>query len=577
MLKIAVAQINPTLGDIEGNIKKILSFYQRGVEAGADLVVTSECSVTGYPLEDLVRKREFLTRVRDAVIHISPNLVEGVGLIVGTPWVILDDTKVYNAAVLLQKNSIPQFAFKYELPNYGVFDEKRVFTQADLDDIHPMVFKGYKLGTLICEDTWFPTVSRTLRDKGAQLLLSINGSPFEIYKQKVRYKTVAKRVGETGLNCLYTNQVGGQDELVFDGSSFIMSDQRNRDGFDRFIYQEPYVSSQMKRMAEDFQVFTFMPDANGRLFHDDGKGMGDIWESYDEDSKETTYNALILGLRDYFEKSRIFKGVVLGLSGGIDSALVATIAADALGADKVRCIRLPGMYSSDHSLKDAADLATNLGAKCNTINIQSAVDAFLSNPDLLAIFNEDGPYKEDTTEENAQARSRGLYLMAVSNKKGELLLSTGNKSEVSVGYATLYGDMCGGFNPLKDIYKTYVFDLCKWRNDNIPALSLCRKKNVIPVNTITKPPSAELKPGQVDQDSLPPYEVLDGILKGLVEYEWQMDIFERKGFDRKTVERVMRMLNNSEYKRRQACPGTKITSKLFGRDRRYPIINHSNT
>lgn len=577
MLKIVAAQVNPTLGDIDGNIAKILSQYERGVVAGADLVVTSECAVTGYPLEDLVRKREFLNRVRDAVIHISPKLVEGVGLIIGTPWVILDDTKVYNAAVLLQKNAAPQFAYKYELPNYGVFDEKRVFTSADFDDIHPMVFKGYKLGTLICEDTWFPRVSGKLRERGAQILISINGSPFEIYKQKVRYRTVAKRVKETGLNCLYVNQVGGQDELVFDGSSFIMSQQREQKGFSRFTYKEPYVSAQMGRMKEDFALYTFNLSDDGIFYHDDGVGKGSSWEEYEEDAKAVTYNALILGLRDYYEKSRIFKGVTLGLSGGIDSTLVATIAADALGAEKVRCIRLPSMYSSDHSLKDAADLATNLGAKCHTINIQNAVDAFITNPDLLSIFREDGEYQEDTTEENVQARSRGVFLMAVSNKKQELLLSTGNKSEVSVGYATLYGDMCGGFNPLKDIYKTFVFDLCKWRNENIPDLSLCRRLGVIPVNTITKPPSAELKPGQVDQDSLPPYDVLDGILKGLVEYEWTMDMFANKGFDLDTVKRVMRMLNNSEYKRRQACPGTKITSKIFGRDRRYPIINHSNT
>jgi NAD+ synthase len=575
MLKIAIAQINPTLGDIEGNINKILSVYNQGVKAGADLVVTSECSVTGYPLEDLVRKHEFLNRVREAVIHIAPKLDEEVGLIVGTPWTLLDDEKVYNAAVLLQKNKMPQFAFKYELPNYGVFDEKRVFTQADFDDIHPMTFKGFKLGTLICEDTWFPRVSTKLKSCGAQILISINGSPFEIHKQKVRYKTVASRVKETGLNCIYVNQVGGQDELVFDGSSFIMSQNINPED-NIFRYREPCVSTQMKRMDEDFACFTFKNES-GILVHDNKSTFIDNWTVYEEDAKEITYNALVLGLRDYYKKSRIFNGVVLGLSGGVDSAIVATIAADALGSDKVLSVRLPSKYSSEDSLKDAADLADRMGIRCETIGIQGAVDALEMNENLQDIFINAGKTTTDTTEENIQARIRGNYLMSISNKLGLLLLSTGNKSEVSVGYSTLYGDMCGGFNPLKDIYKTFVFDLCKWRNDNIPSLSLCRKKDVIPTNIITKPPSAELRPDQKDEDSLPPYDVLDNILKGLVEYEWTMDIFRKKMFDEETVKSVMRMLNNSEYKRRQACPGTKITSKIFGRDRRYPIINWSNT
>ena len=567
--------MNPILGDVVGNIKKTLKFYNQAVQQGADLVVCSEANITGYPLEDLVRKHDFLYMVRDEVLKISPLLTEGVGLIIGTPWTIIDDQKVYNAAVLLQKEDMPQFSFKYELPNYGVFDEKRVFTSADYTDIRPMHFKGYKLGTLICEDTWFEKVSKTLKDQGAQILISLNGSPFEYAKQNVRYEVVEKRCIETNLDCVYVNQVGGQDELIFDGSSFVVT-----------IIQKMYTKYanpdvKLKRMMEDMRVVNFKDD-NG-VFRLDRNDVDQILDNTPypigpehevENYCETTYNALVLSLRDYYEKSGIFKGVCLGLSGGVDSALVAAIAADALGKEKVLTVRLPSKYSSDHSLSDAADLANRIGVRCKTIDIQQTVDALEFNESLQNIFKEEGKTEADTTEENIQARVRGNFLMSISNKLGYLLLSTGNKSEVSVGYATLYGDMNGGFNVLKNIYKTDVFSLCEWRNKNIPELSICLTLDVIPQNIITKPPSAELRPDQKDQDSLLPYPRLDAILRCLIDEGKSIaETVDITGETIDNVVRIRRMISLSEYKRFQSCPGPKVGHIDFGDDWRFPIIN----
>jgi NAD+ synthase len=435
--------------------------------------------------------------------------------------------------------------YKHELPNYGVFDEKRVFAAAPLQS--PVHFRGVKLGVPICEDLWFSDVSECLAESGAEILLCPNGSPFDIHKMDQRLNMAVARQNETGLPIVYVNQVGGQDELVFDGGSFV---------FDR-----------------GRQVKAQLPMFRGTIALTHWRRTNDGWTcdpalmSPEPALLEKIYQAMMLGLQDYVRKNR-FPGVLLGLSGGIDSALTAAVAVDALGADKVHAVMMPSPYTSAHSLEDAAACAKLLGISYETISIEPAMQAFGAM--LAPSF---AGRNSDTTEENIQSRARGVTLMALSNKLGYMLLTTGNKSEMSVGYATLYGDMCGGYSVLKDIYKMTVFALCRWRNAHHPAGALGPRGPVMPERVITKPPSAELKPNQTDQDSLPPYEVLDGILEGLVEGEMTVDEIAAKGYDRATIVRVWRMLDLAEYKRRQAPPGVKISSRAFGRDRRYPITN----
>ena len=543
-LKIALAQSNPAVGNISGNAALITAARAEAAKLGADLVVFSELTVSGYPPEDLVYRPAFLDAVAAAVEGLAATTADGgPGLIIGAPW--RDKGEVYNAALLLDGGTIAGVRFKHHLPNYGVFDEYRVFAAGPAPG--PMIFRGIRLGVLICEDMWFEDVAETLAESGAEILVVPNGSPFELDKPDVRVTHAVARVTETRLPLIYVNQVGGQDDLVFDGGSFVLNSDR------ALTVQMPWWQSKIFltkwRRKEAGWVCEFQPPA----------APGDRLEN--------VYQAMVTGLRDYVTKNR-FPGVVLGLSGGIDSALAAAVAADALGAEKVHCVMMPSLYTSDASLEDAAACAKLLGARLDTINIGPAMDAYAGM--LKPLFADAKP---DITEENLQSRARGMTLMALSNKFGKMVLSTGNKSEMSTGYATLYGDMCGGYAVLKDVYKTTVFAVCRWRNAHKPAGALGPEGPVMPERVITKPPTAELKPNQKDQDTLPAYEVLDGILKCLIEGEMGVAAVTAKGFDEATVRRVYRMLKTAEYKRRQAPPGVKITHIAFGRDYRYPITN----
>ncbi len=543
-LKIALAQLDPHAGDIIANLAAIRRARNEAARLGADLVLTPEFSIAGYPPEDLVRKPAFVAACDEAIAELAADTADGgPGLVVGGPW--RDGHHLYNAAFLLDGGKILARRAKHELPNYGVFDEKRVFDAGPAPG--PVAFRGFRLGLMVCEDWWFPAVAETLTESGAEVLLSINGSPFEADKQSLRISLAVARVVETGLAFLFLGLTGGQDELVFEGASFVLNPDRS------LAVQLPYFEEAVRltewRREGDRLVCTPqpLPPEPARL--------------------ELIYRSMMLGLADYVRKNR-FPGVILGLSGGIDSALSAAVAVDALGPDRVRAFMMPSPYTSAESLEDAAECARKLGISCETIPITGAMAA--CGAALAPVF--DGR-QADITEENIQSRSRGLILMALSNKFGDMLLTTGNKSEMSVGYATLYGDMCGGYSVLKDVYKTTVFALSRWRNAQRPPHALGPAGAVMPERVITKPPSAELKPDQTDQDTLPPYETLDAILEGLVEGEKSVDTLVEDGFDRATVLRVWRMLDRAEYKRRQAPPGVKITSRAFGRDRRYPITN----
>ena len=543
-LSIALAQLNPTVGDLPGNARRILAARAEAAARGADLVVCPELSVSGYPPEDLVLKPFFLDKAAAAVAAIAdPTPDGGPALLVGAPW--RQDGAVYNAALLLDGGKVAAVRLKHDLPNYGVFDEKRVFVPGPLPG--PVNFRGVRLGVMICEDMWTPDVAETLAESGAEILISPNGSPFETGKLDRRLNLATQRVVETGLPLIYVNQVGGQDELVFDGASFAL-------GADRAL------ASQAPAFAESLLLTRWSRDGDGWVCAE-----GAHYPPPDE--LAAIYQALMLGLRDYVNKNR-FPGVILGLSGGIDSALSAAVAVDALGADRVHGVMMPSPYTSRDSLEDAAESAELLGCRIDTIPIIPAMEAFSSM--LAPAFAGRDP---DITEENLQSRARGVVLMALSNKFGAMVLSTGNKSEVSVGYATLYGDMCGGYSVLKDVYKTTVYALSRWRNENLPDGARGPAGRVVPERVLTKAPTAELKPDQTDQDSLPPYDELDDILRCLVEEEMGVPDIVARGHAPATVDKVWRLLHVAEYKRRQACPGVKITSRLFGRDRRYPITN----
>ncbi len=544
-LSIAIAQINPTVGDIDGNMQLLERVAREAATQHADLVVTSELAASGYPPEDLVLKTAFQDRLMAAVRDLAKTLhAEGLpAMVLGTPW--RDDDKLFNAAVLLDGGEVKHVRKKYELPNYGVFDEKRVFDQGPMPG--PIPFKGVRLGVMICEDLWFADVAECLEESGAEFLISLNGSPFDVDKVDVRLNTALARVTETGLASLYVNQVGGQDELAFDGGSFVINPDYTM-AMRAPFWRDAVITTEWTRTADGW---TCAP--------------GDVTPSLDRD--ENIYAAMVTGLRDYVAKNG-FPGVVLGLSGGVDSALSAAVAVDALGADNVWAVMMPSPYTSAESLEDAAACADLLGVKLDNVNIGPAMGAFEQM--LAPLF--DGRVS-DITEENIQSRARGLLLMALSNKFGHMLLTTGNKSEMSVGYATIYGDMCGGYSVLKDVYKTTVFELCHWRNANRPLGLLGPDGPVMPERVITKPPSAELRPDQKDEDSLPPYDALDDILHGLIEHEQSVDDVTARGHDVETVKRIWRLLDRAEYKRRQAPPGVKISLRAFGKDRRYPITN----
>ncbi len=543
-LSIALAQLNPTVGDVIGNAARLREARDEAARLGADLAVASELALSGYPPEDLVVRPSFQETVHRELDTLAAETADGgPGLLVGAPWT--ENGSVYNAAVLLDGGRIADVRRKYDLPNYGVFDEKRVFSPGPLPG--PVNFRGVRLGVMICEDMWTDEVTECLEESGAEILIVINGSPFEVDKADERLNLAVARVTESRLPIVYVNQVGGQDELVFDGSSFVLD-----------------ADAALKGQAPSWRE-EILPTSWRR---ENGAWLCDTAERHPPpDGLAAIYEAMTLGLRDYVTKNG-FPGVIIGLSGGIDSALTAAVAADALGPERVRCVMMPSPYTSIESLEDAAGTARLLGVALDEVSIELAMGAF--DTMLSPLF---GNAEADTTEENIQARSRGMALMALSNKTGNMVLSTGNKSEMSVGYATLYGDMCGGYSVLKDVYKTTVFALARWRNENLLPRMLGPEGRAIPERVIVKPPSAELKPDQRDDDTLPPYDTLDRILDGLVERDMGVDAVVDEGFDRALVLRVWRMLLGAEYKRRQAPPGVKITRRSFGRDRRYPIVN----
>src|ERR1700674_225042 len=540
-LNIAIAQLNPTVGDVAGNAEQ--ARRARTHAAGADLVIFPELFIAGYPPEDLVLKPAFQAACRSSVEALARETASGPAMLIGVPWV--EDGKLYNAVCLLRGGRIAAVRFKVDLPNYGVFDEKRVFTPGPLPG--PIELNGVRIGAPICEDIWGPDVTECLTETGADLLIVPNGSPYDRTKPDVRLNQAVARVTESGLPLLYVNQAGGQDELVFDGASFALNADRS------LAFQLPAFTEAI--------ALTRWERAGGTWRCVDGPRASVL------EGDEADYAACVIGLRDYVKKNG-FPGVVLGLSGGVDSALCAAMAVDALGPERVHCLMLPFRYTSEESIHDAAAAAKALGVRYDVLPIAPAVEGIEAS--LKELFK---GLPRDTTEENIQARVRGVVLMSVSNKFGSMVATTGNKSEMSVGYATLYGDMNGGFNPIKDLYKTEVYRLSRLRNRWKPAGALGPDGPVIPENVITRAPTAELRDNQKDQDSLPPYEVLDAILERLVEREEPVAMIVAAGFDAETVKRVERMVNIAEYKRRQAAPGVKVTLRNFGRDRRYPITN----
>ena len=540
-LNILVAQLNPVVGDIAGNLELARQALVEGKSRGADLVVLSELFILGYPAEDLVLKSAAVEDSMKAVEALAEDTADGPAILIGSPWA--EHGKRHNSVVWLAGGKITGRYDKRELPNYGVFDEKRIF---DAGEGPPPLFElnGVTLGIAICEDIWYPRVPGMLAEAGAEMLIVPNGSPWRRTVQVERH-TSFSAWHKTGVPYLFVNQVGGQDELVFDGSSYAV----DHDGTEHQLLGD-FVTG-MARVTYDGETHRFESDAQASLTEG--------WEA--------EYRAATLALGDYVNKNK-FPGVVLGMSGGIDSALTAAIAVDALGADRVWCVMMPSKYTSSESLEDAKACAEALGVRYDTINIRPGVDAM--GEMLASAFAETQP---DTTEENIQSRLRGMTLMALSNKFGHMVVTTGNKSEMAVGYATLYGDMCGGYNALKDFYKTEVFELAKWRNTAVPKGALGPGGEVIPERIITKPPSAELREDQKDEDSLPPYDVLDDILRGLVDQEEPIEAILARGHDRALVKRIEHLLYIAEYKRRQAPPGVKVGGKNFGRDRRYPITN----
>jgi NAD+ synthase len=541
-LKIAFAQMNQRVGDLEGNAAAMLEMRRRA--AGADLLLCPELQLVGYPPEDLVLKPEFVRRVHECTDELVAATVEpGPAILIGT--IIHEDGQTFNAMILADGGQVLARTLKRELPNYGTFDEKRIFTPGPMPE--PIEFKGVKIGVPICEDIWQEVVCGHLADAGAEMLLVPNGSPYELDKDDKRYQLVRSRALQTALPIVYLNRVGGQDELAFDGSSFIVHPDGER-VVQMADWDEALLITDWARTPEGWRCAT-------RETH--------TLDAFPQD----VYQAMIVGLRDYVTRNG-FPGVILGLSGGIDSALSAAVAVDALGADKVWCVMLPSRYTSAESQDDARECARLLGCRHDVVSIAPGVDA------VGAMF----PDMSGLAAENVQARLRMVALMALSNSGGQMLLTTGNKSEMSVGYATLYGDMAGGYSVLKDAYKTTVFALSRWRNENKPESALGPGGPVMPLRVITKPPTAELRPDQKDEDSLPPYSVLDRILEGLVDKEMSVrEVANATGEDVALVADIESRLLKAEYKRRQAPPGVKIGNRNFGRDRRYPISNFFHT
>ena len=542
-LKIALAQLNPLVGDVSGNIEKLISI-RSNLNNDIDILVAPELYVSGYPIDDLVLREDFLNLVESEINKLVKCTKDNKSaIIVGAPR--KDNNHIKNSVFVIENGNIVSIKDKYELPNTGVFDEQRIFKQGSLEDC--VIIKGIKFGLPICEDIWEKTVLEKLSKSGAEIIIAINASPFTVSKNEERENIAILRVNETKLPIVYLNRTGGQDELIFDGSSFAL----NHDG------KKFYSSSEFKEETVEINF----QKSNGKWL-----GHGNLNNS--SSPSERLYKALVLGLRDYVNNNK-FPGVVLGLSGGVDSALVAALATDAFGPDLVQAIMLPSPFTGDESLNDAKEAAELLNINCSNLKIS---DAMKIVENILGDFK--GPsFEPGITEENIQSRLRGLLLMALSNRYGYMVLATGNKSEYAVGYSTLYGDMCGGYAPIKDVWKTDVFKLCNWRNENYSDLFKGPKGKVIPKNIINKAPTAELRDNQKDTDSLPEYNILDEILKGLVEDEISVEKIVSKGFDRKVVEKTAQLLARSEYKRFQAAPGPKVTNKAFGRDRRFPLTS----
>ena len=540
--RLTIAQLNATVGDLRGNAEKARDAWRTARDAGADMVALPEMFITGYQTQDLVLKAAFTEQAVAAVMELGQSLTGGPAIGIGGPW--REGDKLHNAYFVFRDGKLVARVLKHHLPFKQLFDELRLFDSGPISG--PYVVGDARIGSPICEDSWYPDVAETLAETGAEILVVPNGSPYHREKLDLRMGHMVGRVVETGLPLVYVNMVGGQDDQLYDGASFVLNP-----GGKKVVQLPPF--------QEAVEHVDFIRTAEG-------------WQAQpglmapQPDAWEQDYHAMMLGLREYLRKSG-FRKVVLGLSGGIDSALVATIAADAIGPGNVRCVMLPSEYTSQGSLDDAADCATRLGTRLDTVKIDGARDAVSG---ALAHLMEGT--QPDVTEENIQSRLRGVMLMALSNKFNEMLLTTGNKSEVAVGYATIYGDMAGGYNPIKDLYKTRVFETSRWRNANHRDWMMGPKGEVIPPQIISKPPSAELRPDQKDEDSLPPYEVLDAILEGLVEKDLALKDLVAQGFDADTVRKVEKLLYISEWKRYQAAPGPRISTKAFWLDRRYPLV-----
>ena len=542
-LKIVLAQLNPIVGDVKGNVQKLINI-RSNLNNNIDIIVVPELYISGYPIDDLVLRDDFLELVGDQINKLAKLTNDGkAAIIIGAPRKEKDTIR--NSVFVLDEGEIIAFRDKHNLPNSGVFDEQRIFSQGPLSG--PVKVRDVLIGLPICEDIWTETVVECLCETGADIILSINASPYTIKKRDQRMSVAVSRVLESKLPLIYLNRVGGQDELVFDGSSFCL----NYDGS---------LSCQLHDFKEEMSEITIEKKDNNWVFKAEIKNVSS--------NLEGLYKALVMGVRDYVNNNN-FPGVVLGMSGGIDSALVAAIATDALGPELVKAIMMPSPYTSKDSLEDAKNASSKLGIEYSDLDIKDGMRVI---ENILQDF--EGPFvKSGIAEENIQSRLRGLVLMAISNKYGPMVLATGNKSEYAVGYATLYGDMCGGFAVIKDLWKTQVFALCKWRNLNKSEDFLGPDGIVIPERIITKPPSAELREDQKDTDSLPEYDILDAILQKLVEDDFSINQIISEGFNVEEVKRVSMLLCRSEYKRFQSAPGPKVSEKAFGRDRRYPLTS----
>ena len=541
--QITLAQLNPTVGDLEGNYKVALEAWEKAQRVGSDLIAFTELFITGYNTQDLIKKPSFFKAAQDQILKLAKNCKNGPAIAIGGPAYLKG--KLYNAYYILADGNVADVIMKHHLPNQNVFDEKRIFDEGEISG--PYQIGPIRIGSPICEDAWHSDVSETLSETGAQLLLVPNGSPYYNGKNDVRLNKMVARVVETNLPLIYLNMVGAQDDQVFDGGTFAL----NRGG--SLAIKLPLFEEALEHIVLE------ETDIGWNII------KGELAKVPCD--KELDYHAMVMGLRDYCTKSG-FEKVVLGLSGGIDSALVAVIASDAIGSANVRSIMLPSPYTSQTSLIDATDLVENLGCKSDTLPINDSLTAI--DKTLSSTFE---GRKIDLTEENIQSRLRGLLLMAVSNKFGEMLLTTGNKSEVSVGYSTIYGDMAGGFNPIKDLYKTKVFEISKWRNKNHRPWMKGPPGSIIPDSIITKAPTAELRPNQKDSDSLPDYPDLDAILTILVDEDGSTSDCLKAGYKKSDVSKVEKLLYGSEYKRFQSAPGTRLSQRAFWLDRRYPIVN----